>query len=324
MVTLKEELGVKTDLDLRGKAEANLSANSENPAKLTKYFVYDTPQYALAGDLGIDNAKHYESVKNIMTVFTNKDNYPIDMHCAVGRDRTGTITASLKAVLGYAENDILNDYFTSMFATTGAWAKETTYINKEMILNVLRYLNTFEGETLADRSAKYLMDKCGMTQANIDSIRNIMTGKVAVKIPADKTFTDTDNYAEYSFVTFEKFGAKRVVQMLGVGEKAQMPYEAGEGYTWTVNGQVYDFTKAVEGDMLIQATKAQTYTVKIIATGAVTSEETVTVNAGETFDFTSLEKDGYDYIVLSDEGKIITELTVVGNTTLNVIYVQGA
>jgi len=163
-----------------------------------------------------------------------------------------------------------------------------------------------------------------MTQADIDSIRNIMTGKVAVEIPADETFTDTDNYAEYSFVTFEKFGAKRVVQMLGVGEKAQMPYEAGEGYTWTVNGQVYDFTKAVEGDMLIQATKAQTYTVKIIATGAVTSEETVTVNAGETFDFTSLEKDGYDYIVLSDEGKIITELTVVGNTTLNVIYVQGA
>lgn len=321
--TLKNELGVKTDLDLRGKAEANVSANRENPAQLPNYYVYATPQYALAGDLGLDSAQHYESVKNIMTVFTDKNNYPMDIHCAVGRDRTGTITALLKAILGYSENDIINDYFTSMFATTGAWAKETTYINKEMILNVLRYLNTFEGDTLADKSANYLISKCGMTQGDIDAIRDIMTGKVAVEIPAEVTFSDADNYAEYSFVTFEKFGTARVVQMLGAGETATMPFEAGEGYTWTVNGQAYDFTATVEGDMVIQATKVKPYAVKIIATGALTSEETVMVNAGESFDFTSLEQNGYDYIVLSDEGKIITELTVAGNTTLNVIYVKG-
>ena len=48
----------------------------------------------------------------------------------------------------------------------------------------------------------------------------------------------------------------------------------------------------------------------------------MTVGEGEAFDFSALEKDGYDYIVLSDEGQVISELTVVGKTTVNVIYTQ--
>ncbi len=319
--TLKNNLGVKTDLDLRGETEATTGANSKNPAELDNYFTYDTPQYAYTGDLGLDNANHFANVKGIMKVFTDKENYPIDVHCAVGRDRTGTITALLKAVLGYSENDILNDYFTSMFATTGAWAKETTYLNQSMIVNVLSYLNTFEGATLADRAAAYLIS-CGMTQSDIDAIRNIMTGKEAVEIPAYKTFSDEDNYSDCAFVTFEKFGTAKVVEVIKLGETVEAPYEAGEGYVWTVNNQVYDFATAINGDMIVKAVQPKTYEVKILSTGAISSQETVTVNEGAAFDFATLQKGGYEVIVLSSEGKVITELTVVENTTLNVIYIQ--
>ena len=324
METLKNGLGIKTDLDLRGKAEANTGANRENPLGLDEahYQVFDTPQYAYTGELGMDSEAHIKNVAKIMKVFTDKNNYPIDVHCAVGRDRTGTITALLKAVLGYAENDITNDYFTSMFATTGAWSKETTFTNYSMIMNVLSYLNSFEGETLADRAANYLITECEMSQEDIDAIRDIMTGKVEVEIPAEKTVEDTDNYAEYSFVTFEKFGTAKVLTLVGANEKVTAPFEAGEGYVWMVDGQEYDFDAIVTKDMTVKAIKPITYEVTINATGAFTSQETVTVSEGATFDLTSLEKSGYDCIVISDEGQVITELTVVENTTLNVIYLQ--
>ncbi len=318
--TLKTELGVKTDLDLRGKSEANSAINRENPAELENYYLYVTPQYALAGELGLDAPIHYENVKNIMTVFANKANYPIDVHCAVGRDRTGTIVALLKSLIGFAENDIINDYFTSMFATTGAWEKSVTHTNQAMIMNVLNYLNSFEGETLADRAANYLISKCGMSQAEIDSIRNIMTGKEKVDLPVYNTFADEDNYANYAFVTFEKFGVTRVVKTIGIGETVNAPFEAGEGYGWTVDGQAFDFATAISGDITIKALKTKVYEVKIVSMGAVTSEETVTVAEGEAFDFSTLAKDGYDCIVISDEGQILTSVTVNRNMTLNVIY----
>ena len=317
--TLKEELGVKTDLDLRGMTEATTGSNTPNPAQLENYYVYVTPQYALAGG-GLDSADHWENVENIMKVFANKDNYPIDVHCAVGRDRTGTITALLKAVLGYAENDIINDYFVSMFATTGAWSKETTNTNSAMIVNVLTYLNSFAGETLADRAANYLIEKCNMTQTEIDAIRDIMTGKVAVENPVYNTFADVDNYADCAFVTFEKYGTTKTVQVVELNGTVEAPFAAGEGYEWIVNGEVFDFATKISGDITIQAVPTKACAVKILSTGAITSEETVLVQEGETFDFALLEKEGYNFVVISDDGQLITELTVANQTTINVIY----
>lgn len=320
--TLKNELGIKTDLDLRGISEATTGPNSANPAQLDNYYVYVTPQYALAGDLGLDSAGHWENVGNIMKVFADKDNYPIDVHCAVGRDRTGTITALLKALLGYSENDIINDYFVSMFATTGAWSKETTYTNSAMIINVVNYLNSFEGETLADKTAAYLMTKCGITQEEINSIRDIMTGKSEVENPVYNTFVDENNYADCAFVTFEKYGEKKVVSVVRAGETVEAPFEAGEGYEWIVNGELYDFAVAVNGDITIQAVQSNACAVKILSTGAIKTEETLTVQEGEAFDFALLEKSGYDFVVLSSEGKVLTELTVSTATTINVIYTE--
>lgn len=316
--TLKNKLGVKTDLDLRGEAEASLPGNKANPADCENYYVSETPQYAAVPDNGIDNPARFEQVKYIMSVFTDKDNYPIDFHCAIGRDRTGTIAALLKSLLGYAEQDIINDYYTSAFATSAAWSKDNPLI---AIFNVLSYLNTFEGETLADKTAKYLIDNCGMTEDDIDAIRNIMTGQAGYEVELPE-FADEDNYDGFSFVRFDQFGVETVVKVVANGETVE-EISAGDGYVWTVNGSSYDFNAEVSEDITLKAVKANTYKVKVLSTGAVDAEETlITVEEGAAFDFADLEKDGYNFIVISDEGKVITELTVSRETTLNVVYLQ--
>ena len=321
LTTLKTKFGVKTDLDLRGVPESTTAPNCQNPAGLDNYYTYTTPQYALVGETGFDYSGHYENVRNIMSKFADKNNYPIDFHCAVGRDRTGTIASLLKAVLGYSEIDIINDYFTSMFATTGAWDKRMTNMQQATFMNILTYLRSFDGDTLADKTANYLINKCGMTQDQIDAIRNIMTGAAGyeVDIPAYDTFEDTDNYSDCNFVTFEKYGVKKVVAVVANDATVSEPFDAGEGYVWTVNGAAYDFDAAVSEDITVKALKAETYTVTVNAIGA-DANGSFKVNAGSPFDFNNLNKDGYDFIVVSAEGRIITSLTPNSDITLNVIY----
>ena len=323
--TFKNKLGVKTDLDLRGKAEANFPGNKEDPAKCGKdyYYVFpnSTPNY-VGTTSGIDYEDNFDTVKSVMSVFTDKNNYPIDFHCAIGCDRTGTIAAILKSLLGYAEQDIVNDYFTSAFATTGSWDKSSIYIVQYGIFNILDYLNTFEGETLADRTADYLITKCGMTGADIAAIRNIMTGQEGYEVKLPKLTADEDNYSELSFVKFEKFGAETVVKAVANGETVE-EINAGEGYVWTLDGQAYDFNAEVSEDITLKAVKATTYEVKVVSTGAIDTQETIiTVAEGAAFDFADLQKDGYEFIIISDTGEVVTELTVSRKTTLNVVYVQ--
>ena len=83
---------------------------------------------------------------------------------------------------------------------------------------------------------------------------------------------------------------------------------------------MFDFATKISGDITIQAVPAKACAVKILSTGAITSEETVLVQEGETFDFALLEKEGYNFVVISDDGQLITELTVANQTTINVIY----
>ena len=333
--TLKNELGIKTDLDLRGEAEANNIINLPNPANLGNYYAVDTATYAnkgmndwsasendptLSGFMNHSNM--FPNFKRIFSVFADVNNYPIDYHCAVGRDRTGTVTMTLKALLGYDKQDIINEYFVSMFATTGAWQKTNTELNYNgLVIPVLDYLESLEGDTLADKAAYYLINKCGMTQEQIDTIRDIMTGKISVSIPADNTISDVDNYGEYSFVSFEKFGEKTVKTLVVNGEKvSELPLE--EGYNWTLDNTIFDFTNTtINGDITLKATKEELATVKIVAMGAMgNSTYEVKYEKGESFDMSTLNKEGYIFKVMTEDATLVKTFTVESDCTLYVIY----
>ncbi len=348
--TLKNELGVKTELDLRGYAEATNLINKQNVANLDNYYCYTTPQYVvyLLGGINdktgeaidtwektetdpraaglLNSVDSFENVKNIFTVFTDKNNYPIDFHCAVGRDRTGTVAAVLKGLLGYSETDIEKDYYTSVFATTGAFEKNSFDTSKDMILFTIQYLNSFSGETFADRVANYLINKCGMTQEQIDTIRNIMTGKEGfeVDIPMDHTIVDADNYSEYSIVTFNKYGVKNELILVKNGETVEAPYVLENGYSWTLDGVTFDLSTPVNSDLTLKAVKEEVYNVKINKTGDIKEVKNIEVKSTEVFDISSLAVDGYSFIVVTSNGKVgVKNLTIDSDCVINVIYTKN-
>ena len=112
----------------------------------------------------------------------------------------------------------------------------------------------------------------------------------------------------------------KIVKAVKYGETVDAPFDVDDGFLWTVGGVAYDFALGVDSDITIKALEQNSYEIKIVSTGAINSCETVTINEGEAFDFSTLQKDGYDFTVVSDEGKVITKLIVVENSTINVIY----
>ena len=84
------------------------------------------------------------------------------MHCTYGCDRTGTVCYLLEALLGVSKGDLLREYGLSN-------------LNIEKIKSVETGLGQFAGETIKEQTESYLLS-CGVTEYQIESIRNIFLG----------------------------------------------------------------------------------------------------------------------------------------------------
>lgn len=54
-----------------------------------------------------------KEIKRIFDVLTNKDHYPIVIHCYAGKDRTGIIIALIHLLIGTSRDSIKQDYIIS-------------------------------------------------------------------------------------------------------------------------------------------------------------------------------------------------------------------
>ncbi len=54
-----------------------------------------------------------EVVKQVFELLIDEKNYPILIHCKAGKDRTGFIVALIQLVLGFREDEIIEDYLLS-------------------------------------------------------------------------------------------------------------------------------------------------------------------------------------------------------------------
>lgn len=174
------EYGIKTDLDLRGEV-------AESPLGESVNFVNVSGPYYIGGD-GIDSLKdsnkaHWSGtyrealIKEIKT-FANPENYPIYVHCSLGRDRTGTICFLINALCGVGEMDLYMDYELSFMSVMGNIDGQNP---RNMVgggfTNLYNYIKNYGTGTMAENTEKFMLD-IGITQAEIDAIREIMIEEV--------------------------------------------------------------------------------------------------------------------------------------------------
>lgn len=167
---MKNALKIKTDLDLRNSDET--SGNKSPIGEDINYLNYSGPFYA-ADQNGIDAEGFKENLKNEILTFANKDNYPIYVHCSLGRDRTGTLCFLINAMLGVEETDLYLDYELSMLSSVAS-GDSTDTMNKALA-RLYNYLKTWAPDgTIQEATILFMKNHLGITDEEITTIRNLL------------------------------------------------------------------------------------------------------------------------------------------------------
>lgn len=167
-------LGIKTDYDLRTIGEGGAGVKSPVSDSL-KYFNFDGRYYVGPYGKGFDTEEGKAIMADEVRVFADPSNYPVYIHCSLGRDRTGTIVFIIQALCGVERTDLLMDYEMSMFSVSGTLDGGNPF---DAIKATYTYINdNYEGDSFAEKTENYLLS-IGITAEEIATIRSIMIEEV--------------------------------------------------------------------------------------------------------------------------------------------------
>ncbi len=160
--------GIKAELDLRSDSEAKNITKSVLGTGVT---YKRTPLGQTASHMnGLTNSKatYKTAFQYVMT--SVKGNRPVYFHCAIGRDRTGTLAFLIEGVLGMSKSDIYKDYELTNFSYFN------TPCSKGQLDEMFEAVEAMEGETLEQKFRKYMVSYFGFTNKAIDDFRTKMLG----------------------------------------------------------------------------------------------------------------------------------------------------
>lgn len=168
--TLRDELGIKTEIDLRQTQAVNGRDESGGitVSPLGEGVTYlACPMYY--GEALITNAKNKQRVKEVFAVLADESNYPIYFHCAIGTDRTGLIVWLVNGLCGVAEKNLWRDYLFSNFGTIGG--TRTREKNEGVYVNQIKQK---DGVNLAEKTYNFLKDYFGVPESDLNAVIRIM------------------------------------------------------------------------------------------------------------------------------------------------------
>ncbi len=171
--------GFKTDLDLRAEAAASPLGDGVNFVNISGPYYVGSTGVASNEDSsrGLWKGTYREALLKEIQTFANPDNYPIYVHCSLGRDRTGTIVALINALCGVDETNLYMDYEASFFSTMGCLDGQTPQAMVGVqFASLMEYLNGYGADTLAKNTEAFMLD-LGATKEEIASIRSILVAE---------------------------------------------------------------------------------------------------------------------------------------------------
>ena len=174
--TMLEHLHIKTDIDLRSKKETNNITTS--PLGESVNYVNIS---SFEGYTKVIADKQKDNYKQIFKLLAKKESYPIYFHCYLGADRAGTLAAIIEGLMGISEENRIKDYELSNFASNGGRTKLKT--DGAFIFVAKNISMLYPEDTYQKSVEKYLMDFAGLTQNEVTSIKDILSGKEKVFTP---------------------------------------------------------------------------------------------------------------------------------------------
>ncbi len=158
-----DDLGIKTELDLRGSGVPAFGNSVDRRVISMKW-------YGL-----IFNEADYEASRQTLSAFAYPENYPMNFHCAIGRDRTGTTAFLILGLLGVEEDTLLREYYSSFFSQSGSCDRDEFVKHVANIHGLMDGLTRYapKDATLQEKIECYML-AVGVTEAEIEAIRDIL------------------------------------------------------------------------------------------------------------------------------------------------------
>ncbi len=151
------DMKIKTELELRNRGEIP----DEFKGLLSAYGA-DVKRYPIENYyLFVDYEPSRQLIKAMFDeVLSKPEAYPVYAHCMGGADRTGTLCATLLALLGVSKEEILCDYEITLMGAYLQWRND----NRENIIRFRQRVLELPGVSLRDKAIYYLTEMCGISR----------------------------------------------------------------------------------------------------------------------------------------------------------------
>ena len=154
---LTKELGIKTEIDIRGKKANTKDMLGSN----VDHKVYESI-YAYSDSL---IPAYFDNYRQLFSDLAKEENYPVYIHCSYGKDRTGTVIYLLQLLLGVPEEDAYREWELSVLLDG--------ILDYEPMEAYIENLKKLDGDTMQEKVENHLL-AIGVTRAEIESIRVIL------------------------------------------------------------------------------------------------------------------------------------------------------
>ena len=166
--TMRDELGIKTEIDLRLKEK--LGGLSASPLGETVAF-YSRPMDDDYNTMLTDDAAR-KNIRDVFSLLADESNYPIYIHCSIGTDRTGLISWLINGLCGVSEENLWRDFLFSNFGVING-------TRKDGFSKVVSPMKKATGATYTAQIYNYLKDTVGIPEADLNAVIRIMKGPAA-------------------------------------------------------------------------------------------------------------------------------------------------
>lgn len=161
--TLVNELGIKTEIDLRTVDDNENGGITESP--LGNGVKYVSVPIVSGGNIITLNK---DKLKDIFAVFGDESNYPICFHCSIGTDRTGMLAFLINGLMGVSEEDLYRDFLFSNFGEIGSVRTPS------IIKTYMSTVDLASGSTLSEKIRSFLINN-GVAESDLNTLVKMLT-----------------------------------------------------------------------------------------------------------------------------------------------------
>lgn len=162
MRVFAEDLGIKTEIDLRGDVGPSPFEDGDKVSTVKIFFhSYDWAHCDEEGRAGL---------RSLFEVLADPGNYPVYIHCQAGADRAGTAIMYLEAVLGMGRDYIVRDYNISSLSVDD----QRNFSKNEAVKDLLAlFERDYPGLSFPDALVRSLLD-AGVPEEQLAAVRSLL------------------------------------------------------------------------------------------------------------------------------------------------------